>query len=178
MAKSTGRRKSSPPISLRCAGRSWGQNPTEWERAARLKFAGRHGDMIFSHFSLRKWYNGVVVRATERPYRSGTGNSRGGDIPVAARLEAHPAIALTALRNSKHDVLGKYWTYFKERNDMFASRAPFGAPSRTCVFLSSLSRATLEYMRKGKCAPFFNVRETVSHGDRRKKGTETWQMKH
>ena len=130
-------------------------------------FANRHNvlspspatgaDKVTLTRSMRKWYNFIVARATGWPHRSGTGNGEA----ASRRFEedkifhipaAHPAIAQTALHNSKHNVLGKYWSYFNERNDMFAGRASFGAPSRTRVFLSGLTRASLEYMGR-ECAP-------------------------
>lgn len=70
------------------------------------------------------WYTKNVVWATGRPYRSGTGH--GERCSCRRSPVPHPAIAQTALHNSKHDVLGKYWSYFNERNDMFAGRASFG----------------------------------------------------
>ena len=115
------------------------------------------------HNAMRKWYNSLVARATKRPHRSGTGNGEADSCPLVWNERfhlplAHPAIAQTALHNSKHDVLEKYRSYFNERNDMFAGRAPFGAPSRTRVFLSSLTRASLEYMGR-ECAPFHVAKE-------------------
>lgn len=71
----------------------------------------------------QKWYNDCVVRATERPYRSGTGGV----------IVAHPAIVQTALQNCKHDVQTKYWSYFKA-NGMFVSCALlWGAFSHSCI---------------------------------------------
>lgn len=59
------------------------------------------------------------------------------------------------LRGSKHIVQTKYWSYSERRATCFASRAPYmGRLARTHVFVLSLTRASSEYMGKGKCAPF------------------------
>lgn len=59
------------------------------------------------------------------------------------------------LRGSKHIVQTKYWSYSERRTTCFASRAPcMGRLARTHVFVLGLTRASSEYMGKGKCAPF------------------------
>ena len=59
------------------------------------------------------------------------------------------------LRGSKHIVQTKYWSYSERRTTCFASRVPcMGRLARTHVFVLGLTRASSEYMGKGKCAPF------------------------
>ena len=104
------------------------------------------------HNAMRKWYNSFVARATKRPHRSGTGQKRGGDIPVAADFATHPAIAQTALHNSKHDVQMKYWSYFITENDMIASCASHLGRHLVSMFSPlGLTRASFECMEKGSC---------------------------
>lgn len=78
------------------------------------------------------WYTTSVVWATGRPYRSGTGH---GERRSCRRSPVpHPAIAQIALRNGKHDVQMKYWSYFVRKNGMLASCASLrGAISYPCI---------------------------------------------
>lgn len=72
-------------------------------------------------------------------------------------LATHPAIAYTVLQGSKHGVQTKYWSYFQsdERQVLRAVRPIRGHLARIRVFVISQTRASSEYMGKGKCAPFF-----------------------
>lgn len=54
---------------------------------------------------------------------------------------------------------------------MFAGRASFGAPSRTRVFLSGLTRASLEYMGR-ECAPFHVPKAGLEVGRRMQYGDD------
>ena len=106
------------------------------------------------HNTMRICYNSNVIWATGWPHRSGTGHKRGGDIPVAADSAAHPAIAQTALHNSKHDVQMKYWSYFTKVNDMIASCASHLGRHLVSMYSAlGLTRASFECMEKGSCAP-------------------------
>lgn len=98
------------------------------------------------HFPPRgreKWYNTNVVRATERPYRSGTG------------FTAHPAIALTALHHCKHDVLRKYWTYFKSERDVCELCVLRGAFSYPCIRFRPV-QGFLRVHGEGNVRPLFH----------------------
>ena len=106
-----------------------------------------------THFPPRgweKWYNTNVVRATERPYRSGTG------------FTAHPAIALTALHHCKHDVLRKYWTYFKSERHVCELCVLRGAFSYPCIRFRPV-QGFLRVHGEGNVRPLFHVRKTWEH---------------
>lgn len=111
------------------------------------------------HNAMRKWYNSLVARATKRPHRSGTGNGEADSCPLVWNERfhlplAHPAIAQTALHNSKHDVQMKYWSYFTKVNDMIASCASHLGRHLVSMFSPlGLTRASFECMEKGSCAP-------------------------
>lgn len=88
-------------------------------------------------------------------------------------LATHPAIAYTVLQGSKHGVQTKYWSYFRKKSDAFCEPCAlaWGRLARTYVFFLGLTRASSEYMGKGKCASFFMYRrqrcaiEEVVNGD-------------
>ena len=107
---------------------------------------------------MRICYNSNVIWATGWPHRSGTGSGEAESCPLVRNDKfhfpaAHPAIAQTALHNSKHDVQMKYWSYLAQ-NDMIASCASHLGRHLVSMYSAlGLTRASFECMEKGSCAP-------------------------
>ena len=150
-------------------------------------FANRHNvlspspatgaDKVTLTRSMRKWYNFIVARATGWPHRSGTGSGEAESFPLVWNEQfhipaAHPAIAQTALHNSKHDVQMKYWSYLTQ-NDMLASCASHLGRHLVSMYSAlSLTRASFECMEKGLCAPFHVPKAGLEVGRRMQDGED------